>query len=108
MIIVGYSSVCESLDGFSILNEGTEVNGEKLMTEEGQDVISVKIGGKEYRYIAKPDCGKSIKEIWKSFKGMMRYSKAGFRALAYLKKYTLCYYGCKFPEKGLEALKSNK
>ena len=106
MILVGNRSVYESaVDGFEFLDEG-EVNGQKLMKDHGKDVISVKIGGKEYRYIAKPDREKDITSIFKSFDGMLKHapSGAGYKALAFLKKHTYCCYGAKNIDDGLKVL----
>ena len=73
-------------------NEGTDVSDEKLIHKKNKKTISICIKGKEYRYVANP--GENIERIFRSLKGVMNHSEAGYRALNYLKKHdAVCYYG---------------
>lgn len=86
----------------SMLNEDLEVTNPHIVKEKKGSGISVTINGKEYRYVS-PD--RSTSDLFRSFMGMMKYAKNGGKALAYLKKNSLCYYGSKNDsEEGKELL----
>ena len=86
-----------------ILNEdATNVTNPHIVQEKKGKGISVTINGKEYRYVS-PD--RSTEDLFHSFMGMYKHANAGYKALNYLKKNALCYYGAKNP-KGKELVES--
>lgn len=74
--------------------EGVQMANAKIVQEKKGKGISVEINGKEYRYVS-PTI--PTDDLFHSFEGMMKHG-AGGKALAYLKKHALCYYGAKNPE----------
>ena len=76
----------------SILTEGTNVSVGTIVKEKKGTGLSVTINGKEYRYVSPT---KSTEELAKSFNGMMKHANAGYKALNWLKKNAICYYGSK-------------
>lgn len=86
-----------------VLNEdATNVTNPHIVQEKKGKGISVTINGKEYRYVS-PD--RSTEDLFRSFMGMYKHANAGYKALNYLKKNALCYYGAKNP-KGKELIES--
>ena len=75
------------------IDEGTNVDNLKIIKEGPKgEAISVMVNGHEYRYVP---IDKSVEELFKSVNGMMKHAKAGYRALNYLKKNAILYYGSK-------------
>lgn len=74
------------------IDEATNVTDAKIVKEKRGSGISVKINGKEYRYVSPT---KSTEDLFRSFNGMLKHGKAGYLALNWLKKNSLCYYGSK-------------
>lgn len=74
------------------LNEATNVTDAKIVKEKKGSGISVKINGKEYRYVSPT---KSTEDLFRSFNGMLKHGNAGWKALNWLKANSLCYYGSK-------------
>lgn len=86
-----------------ILNEdATNVTNPHIVQERKGKGISVTVNGKEYRYVS-PD--RSTEDLFRSFMGMYKHANAGYKALNYLKKNALCYYGSKNP-KGKELVEA--
>lgn len=86
-----------------LLNEdATNVTNPHIVQERKGKGISVTINGKEYRYVS-PD--RSTEDLFRSFMGMYKHANAGYKALNYLKKNALCYYGAKNP-KGKELVEA--
>lgn len=86
-----------------ILNEdATNVTNPHIVQERKGKGISVTVNGKEYRYVS-PD--RSTEDLFKSFMGMYKHANAGYKALNYLKRNALCYYGAKNP-KGKELVEA--
>lgn len=85
------------------LNEdATNVTNPHIVQERKGKGISVTVNGKEYRYVS-PD--RSTEDLFKSFMGMYTRANAGYKALNYLKRNALCYYGAKNP-KGKELVEA--
>lgn len=70
------------------------VTNPHIVQEKRGKGISVTVNGKEYRYVSPY---RSTEDLFKSFMGQMRYANAGYKALNWLKKNALCYYGSKDP-----------
>lgn len=86
-----------------VLNEdATSVTNPHIVQERKGKGISVTVNGKEYRYVS-PD--RSTEDLFRSFMGMYKHANAGYKALNYLKKNALCYYGAKNP-KGKELVEA--
>jgi hypothetical protein len=87
----------------SLLNEeATNVTNPHIVHEKKGLGISVTVNGKEYRYVS-PDV--STPELFRSFMGMYKHANSGYKALNFLKRVSLCYYGAKNP-KGKELVES--
>ena len=79
-----------------VLNEdATIVTNPHIVQERKGKGISVTINGKEYRYVS-PD--RSTADLFRSFMGMYKHANSGYKALNYLKRNALCYYGAKNPK----------
>jgi hypothetical protein len=74
------------------VNEALNVTDPKIVKEKKGTGISVMVNGHEYRYVS-PTI--STEKLFKSFTGMLAHGNAGFKALNWLKKNSLCYYGSK-------------
>lgn len=86
-----------------LLNEdATNVTNPHIVQERKGKGISVTVNGKEYRYVS-PD--RSTEDLFHSFMGMYKHANAGYKALNYLKRNALCYYGAKNP-KGKELVEA--
>lgn len=88
-------SGCGSLLFEGLNEDGTNVNNAKIVKERKGTGLSVLINGKEYRYVSPTQ---STEDLYKEFTKQLEVSNTGFRALNWLKKNALCYYGCKKPE----------
>lgn len=77
-----------------LLTEAINVTDAKIVREKNGTAISVKINGKEYRYVS---ATKSTAELYRSFMGQLKHANAGYKALNWLKKNALEYYGSKDP-----------
>lgn len=85
-----------------LINEATDVTDAKIIHDGKGTAISVKINGKEYRYVS---ATKSTPELYRSFMGQLKHAKAGYQALNWLKKNAMEYYGSKNPsEEGKKLL----
>ena len=82
----------DALNESKTIDEATNVTDAKIVKEKRGSGISVKINGKEYRYVSP---SKSTEDLFKSFNGMLNHGNAGWKALNWLKKNALCYYGSK-------------
>ena len=71
------------------LNEATNVTDAKIVKEGKGKGISVKVNGKEYRYVSPT---RSTEDLFKSFNGMLKHGQAGYKALHYLMANALQYY----------------
>lgn len=76
------------------LDEATNVTDAKIVHEKKGTAISVKINGTEYRYVSST---KSTADLYRSFMGMLKHANAGYKAINWLKKNALEYYGSKNP-----------
>lgn len=86
-----------------MLNEDAiNVTNPHIVHEKKGLGISVTVNGKEYRYVS-PD--RSTLNLFKSFMGMYKHATAGYKALNWLKRNALCYYGAKNP-KGQELVEA--
>lgn len=86
-----------------MLNEDAiNVTNPHIVHEKKGLGISVTVNGKEYRYVS-PD--RSTPDLFKSFMGMYKHANAGYKALNWLKRNALCYYGAKNP-KGQELVEA--
>ena len=84
------------------MNEATNVTDAKIIKDGNGTAISVKINGKEYRYVS---ATKSTADLFRSFNGMLKNGYAGYKALNWLKKNALEYYASKKPsEEGRKLL----
>lgn len=82
--------------------EATNVTDAKIIKDGNGTAISVKINGKEYRYVS---ATKSTADLFRSFNGMLKHGYAGYKALNWLKKNALEYYASKKPsEEGRKLL----
>jgi hypothetical protein len=72
------------------LDEATNVTDAKIVKEKKGSGISVKVNGIEYRYVSKD---KSTDDLFHSFNGILKHGNAGYRALNWLRKSALRYYG---------------
>lgn len=109
----------ESNGDLSLMSEAMDFNDEESLLESEQVVtdirivdegkgksISLKVNGKEYRYVSPT---KSTEELYRSMMGMMKYAKSGYKALNWIKKNALCYYGCKsISEEGKELVETTQ
>ena len=89
----------DSMNESKVLNEdGTNVCNAKIVKEKRGTGLSVMINGKEYRYVSP---SKSTEDLYRSFNGMLKHANSGYKALNWLKKNALCYYGyCSASEEG--------
>lgn len=86
-----------------MLNEDAiNVTNPHIVHEKKGLGISVTVNGKEYRYVS-PD--RSTPDLFRSFMGMYGHATAGYKALNWLKRNALCYYGAKNP-KGQELVEA--
>lgn len=86
-----------------MLNEDAiNVTNPHIVHEKKGLGISVTVNGKEYRYVS-PD--RSTPDLFRSFMGMYGHATAGYKALKWLKRNALCYYGAKNP-KGQELVEA--
>lgn len=76
------------------LDEAINVTDAKIVREKNGTAISVKVNGTEYRYVS---ATKSTAELYRSFMGQLKHANAGYKALNWLKKNALEYYGSKTP-----------
>ena len=84
------------------MNEATNVTDAKIIKDGNGTAISVKIDGKEYRYVS---ATKSTADLFRSFNGMLKNGYTGYKALNWLKKNALEYYASKKPsEEGRKIL----
>lgn len=86
-----------------MLNEDAiNVTNPHIVHEKKGLGISVTVNGKEYRYVS-PD--RATPDLFRSFMGMYGHANAGYKALNWLKRNALCYYGAKNP-KGQELVEA--
>lgn len=86
-----------------MLNEDAiNVTNPHIVHEKKGLGISVTVNGKEYRYVS-PD--RATPDLFRSFMGMYGHANAGYKALNWLKRNALCYYGAKNP-KGQELIEA--
>lgn len=76
------------------LDEAINVTDAKIVREKKGTAISVKVNGTEYRYVS---ATKSTADLYRSFMGQLKHANAGYKALNWLKKNALEYYGSKNP-----------
>lgn len=76
------------------LDEAINVTDAKIIREKNGTAISVKVNGTEYRYVS---ATKSTADLYRSFMGQLKHANAGYKALNWLKKNALEYYGSKNP-----------
>lgn len=75
-----------------ILQEATNVTDARIVRVGNGTAISVKVNGTEYRYVS---ATKSTADLYRSFMGQLKHANAGFRALGWLEKNALEFYGNK-------------
>lgn len=79
----------------SLNEDAINVTNPHIVHEKKGLGISVTVNGKEYRYVS-PD--RATPDLFKSFMGMYKHATGGYKALNYLKRNALCYYGAKNPK----------
>ena len=86
---INFQSNEDNVINESIINEATNVTDAKIVKEGKGKGISVKVNGKEYRYVSPT---RSTEDLFRSFNGMLSHGKAGYKALQYLMGNALQYY----------------
>lgn len=87
-------SIAMQSEGSFLLNEmALVVSNPKIVNERKGKGISVTINGKEYRYVSQD---MPTEDLYRKFMGIYKHSST--RAFVWLKKNSLCYYGCRNPE----------